>query len=68
MAAASLSERQESRERIPAVSLRCTGGKVDARKVFEEMPFPARASPNAAGGLTRHPVSMGTIALAVCHE
>ena len=51
MAAASLSERQESRERIPAVPLCCAGGKVAARKMFEEMPLPARASPNAAGGL-----------------
>ena len=58
MAAASLSERQESRGRIPAVLQCCAAGKVAARKVFEEMPLAERASPNAAGGLTRHTISM----------
>jgi hypothetical protein len=58
MVASTLSERQESRERIPAGRLCCAGGKVGERKVFGEMPLPVRVSRSAAGALARHTISM----------
>jgi hypothetical protein len=54
MAAASLSERQEYRERITAGHLCCAGGKVAGRKVFEEMPLPARGSRSRCIGSPYH--------------